>query len=491
MAVSTSCSPTQACLADQDPAQRDGGIEAIDPEFWDRVMRINLNGTLNTVQAAVPHMKRRRYGRIVVTASALGTRAHAQIGYPYVTAKAALLNLTRQLAVELAPFEIMVNALAPGVFRTAISGKAPPDPERMKQILAATFAGTICRASRDHGSCAAAGLSGRQLYDRLDRSHRRRGDCAMKLSMSLLPSPRTAAVLDGTIPIRGYEFDLHAADSVDSNSRRMLDGAFDVAEMSLATYVAAAGPYSEFIGIPVFPGRRFVHAGTLCRRADAMSSPLDLAGRRVAVPQYWLTSSIWHRGLLHYEYGIDPRAIDWVTVAPERGHASFPPGINVEYLKGASIARLLVEGEVDGALTPRPDHPDFIHPDIRCIFADLAAAEARSYARDAIFPIMHFLVARRDVLARCPGLAAALSQAFDEALPESDVARKWAHGIEPNRSALDAFLGYSVAQGLIAKAADDGEPVRPAVTVDRPQLRGKRNRACPGCSRWRVEVSCG
>ena len=110
----------------RDPA---GTLEAFSPDDWHKVMRINLDGVFTTLQAAARVMKPQRSGKIVVTASTAGLRAEPRVGYAYVAAKAAVVNLVRQAALELAPFGVRVNAIAPGPFRTNIGGPRPRPPE--------------------------------------------------------------------------------------------------------------------------------------------------------------------------------------------------------------------------------------------------------------------------------------------------------------------------------------------------------------------------
>ena len=99
-----------------------GELGAVAPENWERVLRTNLGSVLVTLQAAAAHMKPRRSGRIVVTASIAGLRSEPLVGYPYAVAKAGVANLVRHAAVELAPFGVVVNAIAPGSFHTNIGG---------------------------------------------------------------------------------------------------------------------------------------------------------------------------------------------------------------------------------------------------------------------------------------------------------------------------------------------------------------------------------
>ena len=115
-----------------------GQLEHVDLPAWDRVIRINLDGVLHTLRAAVRHMKPRRKGRVIVTSSIAGIRSEALSGYAYVTSKAAVNNLVRQAAVELAPFNVLINAIAPGPFATGINGgrlRLPESQERMRTYI--------------------------------------------------------------------------------------------------------------------------------------------------------------------------------------------------------------------------------------------------------------------------------------------------------------------------------------------------------------------
>jgi len=105
-------------LGARDP---DGAVEKIPNELWERVLGVNLHGVFKTIQSAVPHMKKRGRGRIIVTTSTAATKTSPAVGTPYLAAKAAIAHLVRQLALELARFDITVNAIQPGPFQTRIT----------------------------------------------------------------------------------------------------------------------------------------------------------------------------------------------------------------------------------------------------------------------------------------------------------------------------------------------------------------------------------
>ena len=109
-----------------------GQINAVDPQMWDEVVHVNLSSVFATVQAAAAHMKRQKSGRIVVTASIAGLKAEHMVGYAYAATKAAVINLVRQAALELAPYNVTINAIAPGPFLTNIGNGRLNDPAVVK-----------------------------------------------------------------------------------------------------------------------------------------------------------------------------------------------------------------------------------------------------------------------------------------------------------------------------------------------------------------------
>lgn len=113
----------------------EGAIERTVQATFDRVIAVNLTGTFNTVQAAAAHMKGQRSGRIVITSSDAGVKGQPMCGYAYALTKAAIANLARQAALELAPYNVTVNAIAPGPFITNFAGgRTYADPTSRKQM---------------------------------------------------------------------------------------------------------------------------------------------------------------------------------------------------------------------------------------------------------------------------------------------------------------------------------------------------------------------
>ena len=106
--------------------QRAAPTHLMDPEVWDLVIGVHLRGMFLCSAAAIPEMRKVGGGAIVSTASAAGV-----VGIPgrapYSAAKAGIMGLTRSLAVEVAPHNIRVNAIAPGFTRTPLVQQALDD----------------------------------------------------------------------------------------------------------------------------------------------------------------------------------------------------------------------------------------------------------------------------------------------------------------------------------------------------------------------------
>jgi NAD(P)-dependent dehydrogenase (short-subunit alcohol dehydrogenase family) len=105
-------------------------LDTLERSDWDRVLGINLNGVLFTMKSAAAVMKRQGSGRIVVTSSIAGLRPEPVVCYGYIASKAAVLNVVRQAALELAPHGVLVNAICPGPFKgTRIGGGVTENPD--------------------------------------------------------------------------------------------------------------------------------------------------------------------------------------------------------------------------------------------------------------------------------------------------------------------------------------------------------------------------
>ena len=111
-----------------------GGMQALSTADWDRVVGVNLRGVFVATKLALPHLKRSKYGRIIQIASVHAYGGGA--GPAYAPAKAALVNMVRDTALEIGRFGITVNAICPGYIETAIQDYLTP--EQIEEALEKT-----------------------------------------------------------------------------------------------------------------------------------------------------------------------------------------------------------------------------------------------------------------------------------------------------------------------------------------------------------------
>jgi 3-oxoacyl-[acyl-carrier protein] reductase len=113
-------------------------IESVSDADWNAVIGVNLTGTFHLARAVAPLMKEQRYGRIVNISSGAGRSTSLTGIQAYTSAKAGQIGLTRQLAQELGPWNITVNAIAPGFVRSNPSTEKQWDsygPEKQQALV--------------------------------------------------------------------------------------------------------------------------------------------------------------------------------------------------------------------------------------------------------------------------------------------------------------------------------------------------------------------
>jgi 4,5-dihydroxyphthalate decarboxylase len=319
---------------------------------------------------------------------------------------------------------------------------------------------------------------------------------ALTLSLSCWDYDRTRRLLDGQIRVPGIT--LHAlTHAPEETFFRMLKWQeFDVAEMSLSSYVMTLfDESSPFVAIPVFPSRAFRHGGIYVRGDSPLTDPAALVGTTVGVPEYQMTASVWIRGILADRHGVPADSVAYRTGGlrdagrSEKIQLRLPPAFDVRPIgAGRTLEAALLGGELDALYSARA--PSAFHPEghsansVRRLFSDPMSAEQEYYEATRIFPIMHTVVIRRAVYEAHPWIARALFDAFvaarDAAYAELDevTALKhmlpwgvqqhervrqlmgndfWAYGLEPNEHVLRTFLRYSHEQGLSPRAMEPEE----------------------------------
>src|SRR6266540_4312926 len=119
---------------------------------------------------------------------------------------------------------------------------------------------------------------------------------------------------------------------------------FDVAEVSLSSYLVARDQGRELVAIPVFPYRMFRHSYLWCSRRS-VKTPSDLKGKRMGSGMYQVTTSMWIRGFLADDYGVAASDVTWVLGDKELVPFVPPTSISMERASpGQNLEELLLAG---------------------------------------------------------------------------------------------------------------------------------------------------
>jgi len=262
---------------------------------------------------------------------------------------------------------------------------------------------------------------------------------------------------------------------------------WDVAEFSMAKYVSMIGAgMAPFRAIPVFPSRVFRQSAFYVATGASVRSPKDLVGKRIGIPEWAQTAGVYARAFLQHQCGIRLADIHWIQAGvnqpgrSEKATLSLPDGIKIEPIRDRSLNEMLLTGDLDGIISAREPSAFLARdPRIARLWPDYRSIEESYYRDTGVFPIMHVVVIRNEVLSRHPWIAMNLFRAFDEAkanslkslssIVNSSVAVPWLHhaydhaqtvfgenfwpyGIEGNQRTLEAFLQYCTEQGVIQRA---------------------------------------
>jgi len=285
-------------------------------------------------------------------------------------------------------------------------------------------------------------------------------------------------LIEGVVTPAGIDLNVLTMASPERHGRMLRHEEFDVCELSLVAYLVALDQGRSFRAIPVFPHRRFRH-GYMVKRTDAgIERPSDLNGRRVGLDTLQNSAGLWMRGILQDHYGVDLKTIEWWC--QEEEDVPFEPASWMKIrrvTKGKNIDQMLVEGELEGALYPETlPSMKKRNPRVALLFPDPKAAEIEYYGKSGIYPIMHTVVVKGEILEKNPWVAVSLFHAFQrakeicyermkdprnstivwfkEAVQEQEKIfgpDPWPYNLEDNRKALEAAVRYEHEQGMIKR----------------------------------------
>jgi 4,5-dihydroxyphthalate decarboxylase len=292
---------------------------------------------------------------------------------------------------------------------------------------------------------------------------------------------RTHALVDGTIKPEGLELNWLDLPHLEIWTRMLNFYDFDASEMSLASYVIAKTLDKPLIALPLFPARAFRHSYIFINANSGIKEPRDLIGKRVGLGEFQQTATVWIRGIMQHEYGIDLSQIRWFTwTAKSRMEMPLPKRYQVEKIQpGLGADQWLIRGDLDAVLCASL-FPSFARgaPNVRRLFENYQEVEAAYFRKTGIFPIMHTLVMREELWREQPWIATSLYQAFQQAkglayrrlddLSPYKISMAWfrepmqrqreilgedpwCDGLEANRKTVETLVEYLYEQEMISR----------------------------------------
>ncbi len=287
-------------------------------------------------------------------------------------------------------------------------------------------------------------------------------------------------LFDGTIRPEGMALVVTRSPSPEAMRRQLTGWEFDICEMAFGAYLIARSQGADVTAIPVFPRRAFFHTNFECHAESRIDGPRDLANKRIGVAEYVQSATLWARGVLEQDFGLDPRKAQWYVERAGSGSTGEvlgfkpPHGISVQQTPGGkSLLAMLAARELDMALVggnPQARADNALRP----LFGDAVAEGRRFYDTHGYIPANHMYMVRGSLAREHPALVANLYRAFRESknfaqqsLPRerppallfgneqlartcaSLVGDPFAYGIGLNRTMLKTVVRLCHEQGLI------------------------------------------
>ena len=304
---------------------------------------------------------------------------------------------------------------------------------------------------------------------------------------------RVEPLMNGTIEAEGIELIPTYSHPAETFWRQLKFGEFEVAEMSMSSFLIARSQGADMIALPVFPSRRLFQTELSYHVDSGITKPEDLADKRLGVAEYQQTAALWIRGILDHDFGVSQYKIHWyMERSEEMSHGAatgFRPPAGISFNRIApnkSLASTLLANELDVAHVASPwvlqanalDRSSRIAgkgdwSKIKPLFPDRMAEGARFYKQHGFLPVNHAYIIRGDIYRKYPWVAFNLYAGFVKAkalareqlleripsalffAPEYAAMTRemigddpFPYGIKANKAMLDTIIGFSYEQGL-------------------------------------------
>ena len=226
---------------------------------------------------------------------------------------------------------------------------------------------------------------------------------------------------------------------------------FDLSELAIVTYLQAKAYNKPYVLMPAVVVARGQHHTIAYNPERGELKASELAGKRVGVRAYTVTTGVWVRGILKEQYGVDLGKVHWVTMEDPHLAEYTDPTFVERAPAGKNIAQMLLDGELDAAIVG-DKLPD---PRLKHLIPDHEAA-SKAWADKHGYTINHLMVIRNELSRTRPDLVREvfrlLKESHDAAVRAGDKnAATLQFGLEPNRRSLETIIDLTFDQKLIPR----------------------------------------
>lgn len=272
----------------------------------------------------------------------------------------------------------------------------------------------------------------------------------LKLYTLLGDYPNSLPLKKGEVPSDIVDFEFADIKVANTGFKPLVrDGKFDLGELAIVTYLQAKAYAKPYVLIPALVVARGQHHTLAYNPERGPLSPAGLAGKRVGVRAYTVTTGVWVRAILQKQYGVDLGKVHWVTFEDPHLAEYTDPSTVERAPPGKSMVEMLLAGELDAAVVG-DKLPD---PRLQILIPDHEKA-AETWADTHGMPVNHMLVIRSALSRTRPDVVREVFRVFKES---RDVAigngnknaARLHFGLAAIRQPLETIIDFAFQQKLI------------------------------------------
>jgi 4,5-dihydroxyphthalate decarboxylase len=264
--------------------------------------------------------------------------------------------------------------------------------------------------------------------------------------------PNTQALKKGEIRSDLVDFDFVEVKVANNLFKQIVrDAKYDFAELAIVTYLQAKAAGKPYILLPAVLVSRGQHHTIAYNAERGPLKPSDLAGKRVGVRAYTVTTGTWVRGILAEDYGVDLDKVEWITFEDPHVAEYVDPKAIKRAPPGKELLQMLLDGELDAAVVG----DKLSDPRLKHLIPDAEGAALKWAQRHGGVPINHMAVVRTELSKSRPDVVKELFRLLvaskQAAKPGTGALEPLRFGVEACRPTLEVIIDYCARQGLIPR----------------------------------------